>query len=99
MNVLGFSYQNIVDNNGIGIAVTGMLIVFATLTFITIFISYLPKILKSLEGILPEEGAGHGHHAAAAPQGIAALNTNSDQVQDEVVAAIGYVLHQRKNNS
>ncbi len=97
MNVLGFSYQNIVDSNGIGIAVTGMLIVFATLTFITVFISYLPNILKSLEGILPEEGAGHGHHAAA-PQGIAALNTSSDQVQDEVVAAIGYALHHRNKN-
>ncbi|MDE2699082.1 MAG: OadG family protein [Gemmatimonadota bacterium] len=40
-----FSMQNIEDGQGLGIALTGMIIVFSVLTLISAFIVILPKIL------------------------------------------------------
>lgn len=36
--------QNIIDGNGIGLAVTGMLIVFFGLVFISLYITALPRV-------------------------------------------------------
>ena len=43
--MMSFSFQNVIDGNGITITVLGMLIVFAGLAFISVFINYLPGIL------------------------------------------------------
>lgn len=40
-----FSWLNVVDGNGIGITLTGMLIVFSGLALISFFIVILPKVL------------------------------------------------------
>jgi len=81
-----FSVQNIVDGQGIGIAVTGMLIVFAALLIISLFISLLPRMLPLLATILPEESA---HHAPSKRQA---------KDDGEVLAAIGYTLFKLKAN-
>ena len=78
---LTFSVQNIVDNEGVGVALTGLFIVFSSLALITLAIATMPKVLTSLEGFLPPE---HEHHAAPAAKAS----------NDEALAvAIGFALH------
>jgi Na+-transporting methylmalonyl-CoA/oxaloacetate decarboxylase gamma subunit len=77
-------WQGIVEGDGISIAITGMLIVFAALTIISLFIALVPHLLAALAPILPKL---HSHHA---PPGRA------EQVpleHEKVVAAIAAVLH------
>jgi oxaloacetate decarboxylase gamma subunit len=80
MDKLNFSIQNIINGDGISLAITGMVIVFMALAIISTFIALLPKMLPVLESILPEEHAHHG------PTKKAKKNDN------EVLAAIGYAL-------
>ena len=76
-----YSFQNIVDGQGIDIAVTGMSIVFTALTLITLFISMLPRILALWS---PEPSAAA--QSSAGPEG-------SPADDDKVVAAISIALH------
>lgn len=80
-------FQNIVDVNGFGIALTGMLIVFVALVLISLMIAALPRVLVVLEPYLPESEA-HGHGA-----GGQARNTVDEEA---VVAAIAYAMHQQR---
>lgn len=73
-------FQNIWEHNGVGIALTGMVIVFGALTFITIFISVLPGILHVVGTVLPDEDESR-------------IVQGSDSADDEVAAAVGFVLH------
>ncbi len=82
--------DNILQNDGIGIALTGMSIVFVALMLITLFIAILPKVLNALSGILPAEAE---QHATAAPT---VLQPAASQDETEVVAAIGFALHRMK---
>jgi len=84
MGDLNFSWQNVIDGNGIAISIVGMAIVFLSLSLISAFIALLPKVLQALEGYLPPERETH----EAAPA--------QPQQEDEVLAAIGFVLHQRR---
>jgi Na+-transporting methylmalonyl-CoA/oxaloacetate decarboxylase gamma subunit len=77
---LDFGVQNILNAQGFTVAIPGMLIVFAALTIISIFISLLPKLVAVLATIFPE-----GHHHAV--QGKA---TKKDD--DKLLAAIGFGL-------
>ncbi len=47
--------ENIIDGQGVAVSVTGMLIVFFALMFISIFIAILPHVLKLVEKVFPEE--------------------------------------------
>lgn len=76
-------FDNIQRANGIGIAITGMLIVFTALVLISTFIALLPRVLNKLAALLPEE---HEPVHTSTPPPIAADDA-------AVVAAIGYVLH------
>ncbi len=69
----------------IAIAMTGMVIVFAALVLVTLFISVLPGLLAILQKVLPEVQDRH------TPQDQS-RNLLPDQ---SVVAAIGFVLHTR----
>ena len=70
-------------HDGVAIAGTGLLIVFAALILITLFIAALPRILEAVAQVLPEVPDRH-----AAPDPSASL------LPDEaVLAAIGFVLH------
>ena len=83
-------FHNIWENNGLGIAATGMIIVFAALTFISIFIYLLPGILKVSSFVAPQDSE---------PLDVQTVQTGD---ADEVVAAVGFVLHQvemRKNQT
>jgi len=51
--------ENILEQEGIGIAITGMSIVFTALLLITFYIAFLPTLLKQLDRVLPEEKSRH----------------------------------------
>ena len=73
----------IVINEGIPIAITGMVIVFAALVLITLFISALPRLLEAVAGVLPE-----------VPDRQAPVDASESLLPDEqMLAAIGFVLH------
>ncbi len=80
MSNLDFGIQNILNAQGFTIAITGMLIVFAALTIISIFISLLPKLVVLLANVFPE-----GHHHA-----VHGKTTKKDD--DKLLAAIGFGL-------
>jgi sodium pump decarboxylase gamma subunit len=74
--------------NGIGIAVTGMSIVFFALLLISGFLTVLPKLMEILNEYYPEK-----IHQAPAASPVAVNN----QVEDEIVVAIGAALHQHRS--
>lgn len=86
-------FQNILDANGIGLALTGMGIVFFVLILVSLFIASLPKVLPVVSGFLP---VVEHHHGAPMPS-AAARPAAAQQGTEEVVAAIGFAMHQRGN--
>ncbi len=78
---LQYNFQNVVDGQGISIAITGMLIVFSALVLISSFIAVLPRALAAISHRFPEP-----------PDPAPAGDTTADPA---VVAAIGIALHQR----
>lgn len=83
---LSFSFQNVLDHNGLVISATGMLIVFFALTLISVAITLLPKFLKVLAIYFPEKEE---------PTPISAKSSNNGAI----VAAIAYAVHQNKLTS
>ena len=86
MSELNLSYQNVIDGNGIGLAITGMTIVFTVLGLISLVIAALPRLLSFLPP--PAEHHGSGAAGTAAPP--------AQQADGALVAAIGYALHTRR---
>lgn len=83
------SWQNVIDGHGLGISITGMLIVFAGLSFISFFITALPKVLAatgaeraSKETVETEE--------AAAP---------AEPTEEDMMAILSIVLHAEMEHS
>lgn len=77
-------FKAIADANGLGIAITGMTIVFVALVGISLFIAAMPRVLDLLDRWLPDLESGHG---PATP----AEQVSSDE--EKIIAAIGFVLH------
>ncbi len=78
-----FSYQNVLDGQGIALALTGMTIVFTVLSMVSAFIAVLPRALVIINRYIPEVH----HHAppkARAQQG---------DDEEAAVAAAAYALH------
>ena len=83
---LTFSAQNIADNDGYGVALTGLFIVFTSLALITLAIATMPKVLAALEAYLPPD---HEHHGAPTAK------ASSDEA---LAVAIGFALHTQANS-
>lgn len=78
-------WQNVVENDGLTIAIAGMVVVFSALAVISLFIALLPSAMKQLHRIAPER---EDRHAAASPP------ANPPVTEDEsVAAAIGFAMH------
>ena len=77
-----FRVQNIEDGQGLGIALTGMIIVFSVLALISAFIVLLPKVLAVVAKKFPES-AGHAGQVQA-------------EDDSPLMAAIGFVMHMRR---
>jgi hypothetical protein len=77
---INLSIQNILDGSGIEIAIIGMLVVFTALALISAFIVLLPSVLRIVNFIYPIKDSS-------------LLPECSGVLEDEVLAAIGSVLH------
>jgi len=75
-------FDNIWDNDGLGIAITGLSIVFVALTLISIFIALLPRVLETFAFLLPAE---HPTHAPV-------VRRTADN--EKIAVAVGFVLHE-----
>lgn len=82
MENLHVSFQNIINGQGGGIAVTGMSIVFIALGLISLFIVFLPRILERVARFFPES---EGHGTQKRPR--------AERDDAEVVTAIAFALH------
>lgn len=86
-----FHTRNIFETDAIGIAVTGMVIVFVALALLSLFIAMLPRILKVISKQLPEPEGIHTHPPSS-------VDSRTDPDEDDVLAAIGFVLRLRDQN-
>lgn len=81
-----FSWQNVVDGNGIGITVTGMLIVFSGLTLISLFIGRLPNLLGLWDRLRSGEPKAQTATTPPSP-------ADQPPTEAEILAAIALALH------
>ncbi|MCP4191586.1 MAG: OadG family protein [Planctomycetaceae bacterium] len=79
-----FEWSNVTDQNGIPIAMLGMVIVFSALVLISLAIAALPRLLNAISPYLPQVEEPHDGPAPAE-------STAGDE--EAVIAAIGFVLH------
>jgi len=86
------SWDNVTQNDGIPIAITGIVIVFVALVLITLFLYQLPRLVEIANGIFPEPEDSHAAVAQAAP----AASASND---DEFIAAAIAVAHHTHQNS
>lgn len=78
-------WQNLVDENGIIIAVAGMAIVFSALAVISVSIWLLPRAMEVVNRIHPEQHEPHvSAQSASRPEG---------SEDASIAAAIGYAMH------
>ncbi len=77
--------QGIAEAHGFSIAITGMLIVFVALSLITLCVAKLPVVLEALDPWLPE----------LEPHGPPTPAEQLPRDEEQIVAAIGYALHNR----
>lgn len=84
--ILALSWQNVIDGNGIPLALTGLAIVFSGLLFIALFIASLPRLLKRYDRLMtpPPPAAKPAADAGSAP---ADPSTASPEIQ----AALAWV--------
>ena len=87
---MNFSWLNVVAGNGIGITLTGMLIVFSGLALISFFIFILPKVLDwSFRPAL------RGSQVKTAEQ----IASDLEPMEEELLAVISLVLHAETERS
>lgn len=86
-------FDNIIDANGFGLAITGMGIVFTVLILVSLYIALLPRILPLVNTILP---VVEHHHGAPMPSSGPRPTSTAADVEAEVVAAIGVAMHRSR---
>jgi len=94
MNDINFDYQQIVEGRGFEIAFAGMTIVFFALVVVSLFISFLPYLLRIIDRLLPPVVHLHSTsiHQTSIPKSVQLSN---DESADDIAAVIGYILHTR----
>jgi len=80
---MDISFQNVLEANGIGIAITGILIVFAGLILISLYIASIPGFFRRLES--------RGAKPARRLRGAAPAGTPAGP-RPELLAAVAYVI-------
>lgn len=83
-------FQNIIDAEGIGLAITGLAIVFTVLVLVSLYIAWLPRILPLVNTILP---VIEHHHGAPMPSAGGRPTASTAEADAEVVAAIALAMH------
>lgn len=81
-------FDNVIEGHGIGIAITGMLVVFSGLVLVSLFIAALPKVFELAGRPRPT----FAPRMQAAGEGVMGKELSLD-IDPDLLAAIGYVLH------
>ncbi len=82
MNLTDITNGSLVEIGG-AVSVVGLIIVFITLILISLFVAFVPYILKLINKIYPEK-IGHAHHEEAMP------SLMDEREQIAVAIAIAY---------
>ncbi|MBE9487161.1 MAG: OadG family protein [Chloroflexi bacterium] len=82
---MNYSWQNVIDGNGIGITLTGMLIVFSGLALISLFITALPRVLDWGSRLAAGKDTPSTVQAGA--------SVAMEPSDEEIMAALALVLH------
>jgi Na+-transporting methylmalonyl-CoA/oxaloacetate decarboxylase gamma subunit len=85
------SLQNVLNNHGIAITITGMVIVFSGLVLISLFITQLPNLLRIYDRLRARKNQGTNPVSKADLNAEAALDAAAQE--DEIMAAISLVIH------
>lgn len=85
MGDLSVAMQNFNDGHGIAIVVTGMSVVFAGLTFISLFIAALPRFLSLVDRLSTPAALGSLESSD--------LKENSQEVSGDILGVLGFVVH------
>lgn len=86
------SWQNVIEGHGLGITLTGMLVVFSGLAFISLFIALLPRLLDGSR-------LAWRRRRPDAPAEDAAAGPPGEPSTEELLAIIGLVLHAETERS
>lgn len=84
--ILALSWQNVIDGNGVPLALTGLSIVFSGLVIIALFIASLPKLLQQWDRLMTKPTT-LAKPAVAPTEALADPTTASPEVQ----AALAWV--------
>lgn len=89
---MSLNWDNVIAGNGIGITITGMLIVFSGLALISFFISVLPRILEYRQS----KQVGISESGSAQQEACVA---DQEPTEEELLAIISLVLHEEMERS
>ncbi|MBI9109820.1 OadG family protein [Maridesulfovibrio ferrireducens] len=87
MQEMVFSWQHVVNGDGVALSITGMSIVFVALMLVSLYIAMLPRLAGFFNKIIPP-AAHHCGVEAPPPSGPA---------EAEIVAAAVAYLHKNKS--
>ncbi len=85
-SILALSWQNVVDGNGVPLALTGLAIVFSGLVLIAVFIAALPRLLQQWDRLMAPRP-----DPAAAPTPAAPESADPATASPVVQAALAWV--------
>ena len=90
---MNISFQNVLDADGIGLAITGMFIVFSGLVLISIYIASIPGVLSRMENGFRKMKETRRETPKAAR---IAMVSGGSELSEELVAAIAYVIRMER---
>ena len=88
---MDMTFQNVLDADGIGIAITGMFVVFSGLVLISLYISSIPGVLSRLETGFRKKKQNRTELMKSA---LADVETT--ELNDDMLAAIAYVIRMER---
>ena len=89
---MDMTFQNVLDADGIGIAITGMSVVFAGLVLISLYIASIPGLLTRLDRVFSKEKDPR----IASSQAVAQTVTEETELDEDMLAAIAYVIRMER---
>lgn len=89
---MDMNFQNVLDADGIGIAITGMLVVFSGLVLISLYISSIPSVLARLQTGFSKQKENRSESLKPA----ATTLSDKTELSDDMLAAIAYVIRMER---
>ncbi|HSJ07464.1 MAG TPA: OadG family protein [Longimicrobiales bacterium] len=86
------SIDNVLTGHGLGIAVTGMTVVFAGLVLVSLYIRVLPRVLEEAGGLARRRRDRQATDSTVVPAALSSADP-------ALLAAIGYVLQAEREHA